>query len=245
MRTKQETINGLTLICDEIIGAKFIMFNIGLTKLLEYIVEDKSLYEYIKECNYAIDYRKEYYEATNRVGNMNAFRLPSDNRSRVVLITGILFDIDRKGIDILSFLNTYFNGNDINDKYADFLEKVIVPYKNSFYEFVNDNPIKISLEDNDDSTEHLHTENYAFLSEQILPFIEAIYSIVYGDNKLDEAKRHDFMMMLEGMCYALESENNKIFDYMWIGFRYTFAKYSPVNSFINGIANVLKTYGFN
>lgn len=244
MRTKQETINGLALICDEIIGAKFIMFNLGLTKLLEYIVEDNALYEFIKECNYAIDYRKEYYEATNRVGNLNVFKLPADNRSRVVLITGILFDIDRKGIDMLSFLNTFFNGSDINDKYADFLERVIVPYKSSFYEFLNETPVKITLASNDESTAHLHAENYSFLSEQILPFIEAIYAIVYADNKLDEDRRSDYMTMLEGMCYALECENNKIFEYMWIGFRYAFAKYSPVNSFINGIANVLKTYGF-
>lgn len=240
MEDKKAIFKGLMDICERISNSKLIMFNAGLSNLLTYIARNKSLMDFIKDCNIAVDYRKEYYEATNLMNATASFKMPTDNRKIIALVTGILFDIDRGEIELYKFLKTYFDMGDINACYDRFVEQIIFPYCEAFIDYVNDVPLKLNV--NYEPRQEQKT-SFEIISEQILPFIESIYVAVYGDNKLSEEQRADFVVILEGFCYALEQENSALIRYLWIGLKNTLKDYHPATKYIGGIKIVLTNYG--
>lgn len=240
MEDKKAIFNGLMDICEKISNSKLIMFNAGLSNLLTYIARNKSLMDFIKDCNIAVDYRKEYYEATNLMNATVAFKMPADNRKIIALVTGILFDIDRGEIELYKFLKSYFDMGDINACYDRFVEQIIFPYCEAFIDYVNEVPLKLNV-----SNEPRQEQKNSFevISEQVLPFIESVYSTIYGDSKLSDEQRADYLVILEGFCYALEQENSALIRYLWIGLKYTLKDYQLAMNYIGGIKIVLTNYG--
>lgn len=221
----------------DIKDGRFIMSSNNISQLLRYIASNKALIEYIEESNSVVDYNFEYNKAIIQVGTSKVFKLPQNNRKIVALVTGILYDFDRKTKNILLFLKEYFTANDIDVSFSMFCDSVIMPYIDAFADLVNNKQIVFEDADEEQSLELSQT-----VREQLVPFIINLSELVVADMGLNESKRKEYLDILEGLCYIIEDCNTKILKAMWIGLKNTMQNFKLGSSAIKGIENILTTY---
>ncbi len=227
----QKAYAGLVSRCNKLAKYKFLLSGQYIAEVLRYIASTPELIGYVSACNMGVDYRACLAEAT--AGDF--FRLPKDAKTAVALVTGLLYDFDRKVIGLHQFLRTYFKDDDVDKSYAMFCNKVITPYLLAFKGVLDGGEV----DDAPTATDNPAEES---VRETIIPYIAALTETVMSDEALDDEVKEKYVTMLEGLYLALESSGVKLIKVVWMGMKAVMGDYRGGASYLKSIEKIMKSY---
>lgn len=118
--------------CDEMINGKFILADVKIMKILNAIANCEPIYRYVQECLIDFNFEKEYARAgvKNQFSNEN-FSAPTNQKQLVAMVFSLLVEFDKKQIDFYKFVTTNFATLNKGGEYENFVNALIVPFKNA------------------------------------------------------------------------------------------------------------------
>lgn len=228
--TLQKAYAGLVSRCNKLAKNKFLLSAQYIAEVLRYIASTPELIGYVSTCNAGVDYRACLSEATAG----GSFRLPKDSKAAVALVTGLLYDFDRKVIGLHQFLRTYFKADDIDKSYALFCNKVVTPYLLAFKGVLDDGEV--------DESGGVDRPAEDSVRDTIVPYIAALTETVMSDASLDDDVRDSYVTMLEGLYLALESSGVKLIKVVWMGMKAVMGDYRGGASYLKSIEKIMHSY---
>lgn len=219
---------------DELQKSNFIMSNEIITKILKFVTSNEQLFFIVKHANQNYDFNTIFNEAIAG----GKIKLPDDDYKVIVIVTKILFDIDRGNIEYLNFLTTTFPRVNIGDSFVDFCVRIVDPYVQAFCRQLSHVDRKITVDSNV-QTKAFPRQLVDILTNNII----AISDQLLADKSLQDTCRREIYVILEGMDFAIESGNVMLVKSLWIGLKYALNANKIFTSQAIAFENELKTYG--
>ena len=126
--------------CDEFTNGRFILADIKIAKILRAVADCEEIYNLLEECMINFDFDREIAKCKVKgsMGEVAAFRLPSEMHKLIPLVFCLLVELDSKKIDFNYFLKTQFPlANSQNEEYESFSNAVIIPFKKAIADLFN------------------------------------------------------------------------------------------------------------
>lgn len=235
--SKQKIFDGLVARCQDFKSSRFIMSDITLMQLLKYIVSYRELSDIVVESRRIADYNEEFAKAT-AAEIPKLFKLPSDDRRLIVLVTGLLYEFDRETINMNTFIREYFSNLSIDSGFDAFCDNVLREYTEAFRTLLF-KPQSAHYEDEESEADNRLSDKVV---ETLTPMLVQITENVIADRSLSDKKRTELIDVLEGLYYILEDGNGKLLKAMWTGVKNTFIGTKNYNSTLNAIDEILISY---
>ena len=99
----QQVYSGLAAHCNKMKEGKYLMSTGTMTSLLRYITSQPALMSCLEKCNYGFRYATELETAMSG----GIFKLPLGSKKIVALVTGLLFEMVRGGVNFHNFIKKY------------------------------------------------------------------------------------------------------------------------------------------
>ena len=229
----QQVYSGLAAHCNKMKEGKYLMSTGTMTSLLRYITSQPALMSCLEKCNYGFRYATELETAMSG----GIFKLPLGSKKIVALVTGLLFEMVRGGVNFHNFIKKYYRAATIDMSFDLFVGSVIMPYLMAFRNMLNGEAEEdSSAEDDDDKAVG------AGVKEQLLPLIMQFTESVAADNSITDEAREDFYVMLEGLYYSLELSRAKMVKAMFLGLSSVMQDYKDGAAYLRAIKSVLVEY---
>ena len=236
--SNEKLIDGIVRLAVELENSSFILSQNSIRRLLRYVVSHSELKFIVDHSNTTYKYQDVLAEALTGT-NARKFYLPHDDYKIISLTTGILFNIDRGNIDFLSFLKSYFKGNDVSELYQDFINVVILPYANAFKNLLSKSSNTIDIDDEEKTI----TFPKMFIS-QIDNIILSISKGLLDDRSVSDSVKEECMNILEGFYYVIENGYITLLKSMYIGVKNTLSQSKQFSSHLKSLEATLKDFGY-
>ena len=142
--------------CDEFANGRFILADIKVAKILRAIADCEDIYNLLEECMINFDFDREFAKCKVKgsMGEVAAFRLPTEMHKLIPLVFCLLVELDSKKIDFNHFLKTQFPlANSQNEEYESFSNSIIVPFKKAIADLFN---VTTDVEQKEESIENIN-----------------------------------------------------------------------------------------
>lgn len=239
-----EALKSLAVACQNIKTKGLLLSSESIKEILILVTKNEILKKCLDEAHKYVDYdqiSEDAFEQTNS-GRFN-FIMPSSARKRIVLITGILFEIDRGSINITRMLHDFFTGVNIADSFTMFTNAVLDNYIAAFKDVITGAELS---EDEKGRYIVVEEEKYNLIEnvikEQIQPFIAAILDEISSIKNINEKQRIETIYVINGFAYSLESFNSRILITVWIALKSMLVKFKKLTPFVKEIDNILEKY---
>lgn len=171
MENKNE-IKHLIDLCDELTTTKLLFADQKINKILEAIAECPDVYELLSECMNSFNKTKEFDRAFAKDGSgKRIFILPKEEFKILALVFCLLVDIGNGKIKFDELITTYFAGEENRLDTQNFMNNVILPFKNLLIEAFN---LQEENEEEEELAAPLSEEEIEALSPeerlQVMPF---------------------------------------------------------------------------
>lgn len=232
--SNQELINSFKNLYCELKKSQFIMSNKLIVKILKFVASNEELKFSVDHANQIYNFADIYAQSTKN----GRFVMPQDEYQVVVLVTGLLFNIDRGEINYLSFLQERFSGGTIAENFEEFCISVILPYITAFEKILSQDKKIVDVES------QIQQSNLPKqLVELLEDYIISIGDQIMNDKTLQEQKKQDIYSILEGLNYSVEIGNTLLVKSMWLGLKYALTVSKTYTSQLKAFENELKNYG--
>lgn len=124
MNTNIKELSALNNACDELLAGKYILIDIKIKSILNVIDTDTKLKDIVS--SYVSNYN--FNDLYNTVMN-NSFAAIQDEKQIISFVYNLLYRFSNKDIDFQEFLNTFYPDLDITIQIANFVNDVIIPFK--------------------------------------------------------------------------------------------------------------------
>lgn len=233
--TNQELIKSLKQLYMEMEKSNFIMSVDIITKFLKFVTTNESTFFIYKHASQNFDFESIFEEAMSS----GRLRIPQEDYKVIVLVTRLLFDIDRGKIEFLTFLKNTFPNDKIQESYSSFCFNMIYPYVQAFERLLSQAD-KVVL----DAAKNVQTKK---MSRQLVDLLQgniiSIYEQLANDRTLQEGRRQELSAILEGLDVAVDSGNSLLIKSLWIGLKYALIANKAYTSQVKAMENELKNYG--
>lgn len=225
---------------NEFYTSRLIIVEKSIKKLLELIVSTPPLYRTVSECAATVNYPAEFKKAASRDGVGGKFTLPVNRRHVVALVTGLLYEFDNKTLSIVDFVTGYFTAETTHQSYLRFCDSVIKPYADAFLCLIEGEPREIS----EALAGELALIPFPDKAKEDVDFwLRSLLDTVIGDNTAEEDARREYVTMIKGLLYVLDTRNPMLIKIVWIGLKNTLASKKAYFRELKEIEMILKTYG--
>lgn len=130
MLSQTQSVNNFIKNCDEIISANYILATKKISDLLKGMSSSKLLMELFDYLTSDFDYESAKAKALSKKSfEGGGFIVPTDRQEFLALVFLLLFEIDLEKIKLIDFLMMYFADGGYKESYANFCQKLIVPFK--------------------------------------------------------------------------------------------------------------------
>lgn len=233
LNTNQELIKSFKNLYMELEKSNFIMSNEIITKILKFVTTNEPLFFAVKHANQNFDFNSIFNEsmASGRI------KMPEDDYKVIVLVTKILFDIDRGNIEYLNFLKNTFPRVNISDSFVDFCSMIVLPYVKSFERVLSQADRVVDTKDNL-KIEKLPRQLVDLLQGNIISISEHLFA----DKTLPVSRRQEIFVILEGLSFAVESGDAMLIKSLWLGLKYALLANKAYTSQVKAFENELKNY---
>lgn len=134
----ENEIKKLIDLCDELTTTKLLFADKKINKILEAIAECHEVYELLSECMNSFNKTKEFDRAfTKDSSGKKVFILPKEEYKILALVFCLLVDIGNGKIKFDELITTYFAGEENRLDTQNFMDSVILPFKNLLIEAFN------------------------------------------------------------------------------------------------------------
>ena len=218
--------------------SKLIMVDQVIRKFLGRVANDPMLYRVLVDCNRGFDYEGEKKKATVHDRFGVRFVLPRNRHTVVALVTGLLYEFDKKeGGSVVNFVLKHFNSDATHLSYQRFLEEVIYPYLAAFAD------LTAPVVPEEDPPETAPTTVPEAVREEAENWVKRLLDLVIGDNDTYESERKEMILMLNGLTYVLGEQNALLIPIVWTGLKNTFGDYPRGERELQELERVLFNYG--
>lgn len=225
----------------EFYHSRLILVDRVIASFLQTLAQDAELMGVLESCSSTTGYAAEYKKAVSKDGIGSYFLLPKGAKQIVTLVTGLLYEFDNKTLSIIDFVTKFFPADSAHGSYTDFCNRLITPYAEAFRGRLLGEPEAIS-----DTLAETPSAPPAFpdkAKEDCEYWLGALLDVVTGDNNTSEEKRREFVTIIKGMLYVLNSRNPLLIKLLWIGLKNTLGVYKPGKRELGEIKSLLFTYG--
>ena len=231
--SNEELIKSFNLLYLELERSNFIMSNEIITKILKFVTTNEQLFFAVKHANQNFDFNSIFNEsmASGRI------KMPDDDYKIIVLVTKILFDIDRGNIEYLNFLKNTFPRKNISDSFIDFCGLIVFPYFKAFERVLSQRD-RIVDADTNIQAKSLPRQLVELLNGNII----SISDQLVNDKTLSDEVRREIYVILEGLHFAVESGNVMLIKSLWLGLKYALIANRAYTSQVKAFENELKNY---
>ena len=208
-----EGVRAFVCALDDMQNTNIIYADIKLSRVLKCLAFYKEFRGVLAYCNQAFDYEAEKTRSLTKVGDTQVLRLPKVPKALVAFVANLLLEFDKGSMDVVKFSCTYFPDISKQESYRTFFERVIVPFKLSLVEFVVN-----GIAEEPAVVERTVDFAPSGLAQQTEYLIVNMYETVRSAN-MEEEKRADFLVMIEGFAAALDSRDALMIKAVWIGLK--------------------------
>lgn len=231
---KKELVESFKMLYAELENSKLIMSNDIITKFLKFITTNEPVFFIYKHASQNFDFDTVFKESVSN----GRIKLPDDDYKIIVLVTKLLFDIDRGKIEYLSFLNNMFPRVNIADSFYDFCVGIVYPYVCAFERLLNQSDRVVVDNVNQEPTSKLPRQLTELLQNNII----LIYEQLASDKSLQDSRRQEISMILEGLDFAVDGGNTMLIQSLWYGLKYALVANKAFSSQVKAFENELKNY---
>lgn len=221
--------------CDDMIEGRFILSDTKVANILKSIVGSEILYNLYSVC--VKDFKFKYVlsrSLADNPSNGGYFVMPEDEKEIVAFVTCFLLEVDKKNINLQSFVTENFYSPDgYNVSYNNFALTLLVAYKNAVKNLigVSENGEVLETEDNEnqmpliEETEPVETDkNTKILLANLLMNIQELQIAINDDNKIKYNDKEELLIVLKALVKAVHLEQLLIINALLIPLEHTISK---------------------
>ncbi len=221
--------------CSDMKNAKFILADAKISQILKAIVASPELIATVGEALVNFNFDNEFAKAQVKNDLTNVcFKLPNEANKIVALVFGLLSEFDAHRLDLHSFVRDYFNaeGRLIVDCFNDFVDNVILPFRDATLEMLG---YEVEKREVEESMEEMETEEYieeendliGDFYDEISTILSQIQETVNQDHKVKQDRKDEINITIDATLESLELGNLKIMNALLISLNYLI---SPIKS---------------
>ena len=220
-------------------SSRLIIVDRTISAFLSEIVANSELFNVLTDCTRATNFQAEFNKAITRDGFGMSFVLPHNKRHLVALITGLLFEFDKKSLSIVEFVTKFYPQESSHASYMAFCDKVITPYADAYRYMLAPAEVEEEVVVEDKPVELLPEK----VAEDCDYWLRQMLDTIAGDNAMGEITRKDGTSLVKGLLYVLETLNPLLIKLVWLGLKNTLGNQQSVLRALKEVQSVLINYG--
>lgn len=194
MNTNIKELAMLNNACNELLKGKYILIDIKIKSILGVINTDEKIKDIVSSCVSNYNPIELYNYA---MSNSLSFK---DNNQIVAFVFNLLYKFSTKDMDFKEFVNTIYPELEIEDQIKNFVENIIIPFKNAIAEIY----IKRHMIVESNEYQNNHYNKIKNVVNLILSNLDSY--------KLDINSKDEYSMLLNALYNASE-KNDKTLVY--------------------------------
>ena len=129
MRTREESLNNFSKICDELISSKYLFANSKVFDLITLVNSSKLLSDTFNYFLDGFDFQSALENAFCFENGERRFVLPEKNTDVLAFVFSLLREINYKTVQLTDLLDYFEGGKNYEVSYQNFAKAVILPFK--------------------------------------------------------------------------------------------------------------------
>ena len=134
MRTREESLNNFTRICDELISSRYLFANSKVFDLITLINSSKLLTDTFNYFADGYDFQTALIDAFYQNDERKFFVLPEKNTEVMAFDYCLLLEINYKNVQLTDLLDYFEGGKNYEISYQNFAKSVLLPFKSYTYQ---------------------------------------------------------------------------------------------------------------
>ena len=241
---KKEQLNAFISAGEDLILSKYILADVKIANLLKAIAQSETLLALFKNCLTGFDYKsakKKYLVKSPYLSSdKGEFVLPKNSRELLAFGFYTLMDIDSKNVQLSDFINKYFyEDGSFSAGYSAFVNGMIKPFVGAVKTLM-ENVIEGKIQDPEDALKQAEIEHEKKCESDKIQAEkdQELTKKVYGENvktiknlllldkdKIEKngnkkPKKEDFLLVIDMLANAVESEDKDAIIYSFIAYKY-------------------------
>lgn len=218
--------------CMDLMTNRFIMSKIKTERILGFIAQCPPLIDFFKVNCDGIN----YYNELNNCFRNSRFSMPSGYRLTIVIVLGILDDIDKGDLLLTEFLASVYPNTEPNAAFEYFGNDFILPFVDAVYNL-------FVLQGNEDATlKQLDTLRYEAIGSELAPVLNRMNDLIKGDNSLKSHERETYYSVIEGFYHSIATNNEVIIKTAYLSCRNTIKNSHRYKADLREMARILSKY---
>ena len=238
--------------CTDMQNAKLILADAKIGKILKVIMESGELFATVGECLINFNYETEFQKAQVRSQDENLyFRLPDEKGKLVALVFNLLSECDTHKLDLHAFIKDFFvnDSQDMSYGFLNFVHKVIFPFRDTLCSIITGEDI-VSEEDSYELEPKENVREEVVETRDILgdfyndvtTILNQIKETINSDYKVNQDKRDEINITIDGMFESMEIGNLKIMNALVISLYYLTKPIKSVRFFRQELQDTLSEF---
>ena len=237
---------------DEMIGGKFILADIKISKILKCIADSETLYNLFAKNLVDFNFKQEFKDSIlDKKVNGALIALPEEKEKIIAYVFHLFVEADNKKLDLQNFINEYFfNPDGYNFSYANFARNMLFPFKKAIVDSLELSDIDSELGENNENIEEegeqnmeeeVRTggENIKMLYAKLMVSLSDLYSAVLKENRIKMEQKEEVYIIVSALNEAIRIQNIKIINALIIPLEYVLKKNKNVRPYYNVVQDDL------
>jgi len=204
--------------CNDMIEGRFILSDTKVSNILKAIVKSETLYNLYSHCMEGFKFARtlDFCRASNP-NNGGYFQMPSDEKSTVAFVTCLLLEVDKRNINLQSFVtDNFYSPDGYNISYNNFALTLLVEYKYAVKTLLNIDEEGNSTEPEEESSEQVTIEetveearandNAKILFANLILSIVELQNAINEDIKIKYVDKEELLIVLKALNRAVHLE---------------------------------------
>jgi len=236
---------------DEMIGGKFILADIKISKILKCIADCETLYNLFAKNLVDFNFKQEFKDSIlDKKVNGALIELPEEKEKIMAYVFHLFVEADNKKLDLQNFINEYFfNPDGYNFSYGSFSRNVLFPFKKAIVDSLELSDIDGELIQNNENEEEgkeemenevrTGNENVKMLYAKLMVSLSDLYSAVLKENKIKMEQKEEVYIIISALNEAIRLQNIKLINALIIPLEYVLKKNKKVRPYYNTVQDDL------
>lgn len=239
-----QDLQDFCLKCNAICSSKLILADKKISNLLKTIAGSEGICRLLEKCldgfNYKIEFLKSKIPDTKKQGKFEIV-LPEDEKL-IAYVFCLLCEFENKEKDLTQFLIDYYGFEDLfNDGFANFCNKIIIPFKNTVVSVSSniEKEIKeIVKPDLELVYQELNIKDNAFI--KINKLYRELIRNINKESQLNTEERKHYLMVAGAFLSAFEKKDAVLSDVLLIALKYMSINYRFLVNKVRAIEKIFE-----
>ena len=227
--------------CDSLCSSKLILADKKISNLLKTIAASEDICIFLKDCLEGFNYKIEYLKSKQPDGEKKdkyIIALPTE-KSLVAFVFCLLCEFENKEKDLTDFLIEFYDFNELfNDGFANFCNKVIIPFKNTVTALCSGETEEViesvPLPDIEKIT--LDKEQYIKINK----LCQELYRNINKEGALEAEERKEYLIVAKAFNAACKVNDETNISILLIALKHMCKSYRFLNNKTRQIEKLLK-----